>query len=253
MIGRLSLNNRLVVIDLERINMARADGAVAARSHKRRREILDAAALVFYEKGYDASSTQDIADAVGILKGSLYYYVESKEQFLFEIIKEAHDLGLEILHKVAEAEGDVIDRLIQLVRLHVEYFAANRIKVSVFFREFRALAPQRRRDINELGHMYRDCVESLVKEGQADGTISASIDVSLAGIAIVEMLNSIARWYRDDGRATADRIADQAATILIGGLATSRAMHQRGGEEQFREQLVRRRTTIVSTRRRSKA
>ena len=216
-------------------------GAITGRVHKaqkRRREILDAAARVFYEKGYDASSTQDIAEAVGILKGSLYYYVDSKEQFLFEIIKEAHDLGLQILDEIQAAEGDVVTRFTLLIHRHVEYFAANLIKVNVFFREFQALSPERRKDIDKLGHMYRQCVEDLVREGQAEGHISDSIDPTMAGIMIVEMLNSIARWYHASGRATPDQIADQAATILLGGLTTPLVRDELGGENALRSRLV---------------
>jgi len=219
------------------VGTAAATGRVH-KAQKRRREILDAAARVFYEKGYDASSTQDIAEAVGILKGSLYYYVDSKEQILFEIIKEAHDLGLQILDEIQAAEGDVVTRFTLLIHRHVEYFAANLVKVNVFLREFQALSLERRKDIDKLGHMYRQCVEELVREGQSEGYISDSIDPTMVGIMVVEMLNSIARWYHAGGRATADQIADQAATILLGGLTTPLVREELGGENALRSQLV---------------
>src|SRR5947207_409360 len=58
---------------------------------RRQQEILEAAARVFHEKGYESTSIQDIADEVGILKGSLYYYIRSKEDLLYEIIRDIHD------------------------------------------------------------------------------------------------------------------------------------------------------------------
>lgn len=207
------------------------------RPQKRRQEILDAAAQVFYERGYDASSTQDIADVVGILKGSLYYYVDSKEQFLYEIIKEAHDLGLAILDEVRAADGDVVERFALLIRRHVEYFVANRIKVSVFFREYAALAPENRQEIEQLGHMYRECVEDLVREGQARGEVSPSVNADLAGITIVEMLNSVTRWYHPDGKASPTAIANQFSDLILAGLITMPARDERGGDDAFREAL----------------
>lgn len=208
------------------------------RPQKRRREVLDAAAQVFYERGYDASSTQDIADVVGILKGSLYYYVDSKEQFLYEIIKEAHDLGLDILQEVQSADGDVVSRFALLIRRHVEYFVANRVKVSVFFRELAALSPEHRHEIEQLGHRYRECVEDLVREGQRTGEVAPSIDPDLAGITIVEMLNSLARWYNPDGKATSRDIADQLVNVLLGGVISAEARAARGGDDEFRTALI---------------
>ena len=207
------------------------------RPQKRRQEILDAAAQVFYERGYDASSTQDIADVVGILKGSLYYYVDSKEQFLYEIIKEAHDLGLAILEEVRDADGDVVDRFTLLIRRHAQYFVANRVKVSVFFREFSALSPEHRQDIDQLGHMYREFVEDLIREGQATGEVATSIDPGLAGITIVEMLNSLARWYNPDGKATVDDITDLLVNVVLGGVISVEARERRGGDDAFRTSL----------------
>lgn len=217
------------------------------RVQKRRQEIIDAAAQVFFERGYDASSTQDIADAVGILKGSLYYYVESKEEFLYEVIKEAHDLGLEILEQVSELDGDVLHRITELIRRHVRYYADNVVKTSVYFREYRSLSEEHRRQIDRFGHAYRHFVADLIREGQRDGSVSTSIDPALSGVAIVEMLNSIPRWYHEGGRATADQVADQYATIIVGGVATHGAVEQRGGESRFRAGLVR--TPVKSTKR----
>ena len=71
----------------------------------REQQILDAAAVVFYEKGYAAASIQDVADAVGILKGSLYYYIDSKEDLLFEILRDAHPRVDAAPERVAAGRG----------------------------------------------------------------------------------------------------------------------------------------------------
>src|SRR5690242_21930048 len=69
---------------------------------RRQQEIVEAAARVFHEKGYESTSIQDIADAVGILKGSLYYYITSKEDLLFEIIRGVHEEALKNLELRSE-------------------------------------------------------------------------------------------------------------------------------------------------------
>ena len=72
----------------------------------RLREIYDAAARVFSEKGYDGASIQDVADAVGILKGSLYYYIDTKQDLLFGIIDEVHRDTLRSLEEWVAVDGD---------------------------------------------------------------------------------------------------------------------------------------------------
>lgn len=189
------------------------------RTMRRRQEIIDAAAQVFYEKGYDAASTQDIAEVVGILKGSLYYYVESKEDFLFEVIKEANDMALAVLEQVQAAEGGPAEKLVALIRGHLNYYFANRTKATVFFRELNSLSPDRRKELHEVGHVYRVFVARLITEGQRQGVINPNVDPRVAAVAMIEMLNSVSRWYDPTGPATMDHIIDQYLAMLMSGMS----------------------------------
>ena len=83
----------------------------SAPPRRRREEVLETAARVFREKGYESTSIQDIADAVGILKGSLYYYMDSKEDLLYEILKGVHEEALENIKRVGELDGDALQKL----------------------------------------------------------------------------------------------------------------------------------------------
>ena len=109
-------------------------------------QILDAAATIFAEKGYDATSIQDIAESVDILKGSLYYYVNSKEDLLYEVIEEVHEAGLANMQvqQAADETTAPLDRLRRLVVEHVTYNAENVEKIAVFFHDFRSLTDERR-------------------------------------------------------------------------------------------------------------
>ena len=94
-------------MDIEVQTRAKPVGARRSRPPRRRRqEILEAAAGVFHAKGYKATSIQDIADAVGILKGSLYYYITSKEDLLFEILEDVHQQGLRNLERIEATPRD---------------------------------------------------------------------------------------------------------------------------------------------------
>ncbi|TDV56228.1 TetR/AcrR family transcriptional regulator [Actinophytocola oryzae] len=203
----------------------------------RRREILDAAAEVFLEKGYDASSTQEIADKVGILKGSLYYYVTSKEDFLYEIIRETHTGAVRAIEPVLAMETDGLHRLANLILRQVEFFTANRTKSVVFFREYRALSAERRAEIEPEGERYRAMVGALLADGQQDGTISADLDVRMTSMAIVEMLNSVHRWFRSTGRVSAARLGRDMAAMLCLGVASQAAIEAHGGADKLREKI----------------
>src|SRR4030088_551773 len=93
---------------------------------RRREEVLDAAALVFYQKGYDAATTEDIAGRLDMLKGSLYYYVESKDQLLFEIVRRVRVVPPPRLEEAAAAEGKAVDRLHGAIVAHVVHLTKNR-------------------------------------------------------------------------------------------------------------------------------
>ncbi len=189
--------------------------------NNRRREIIDAAAHVFERKGYDATSTQDIAEAVGILKGSLYYYIESKEDLLFTVIKEAYDAALAAVEELELRDGDALGMIGALVRKHVEVFAATRVQTSVFFRDFRALSPERQKVIREAGEVYSGFLRSQIRRGQGEGVIRPDLNPRLCAIGIIGMLNAMSFWYRPDGAASPSEIGEEFSRLVIGGLASS--------------------------------
>jgi AcrR family transcriptional regulator len=203
---------------------------------ERRREILDAAARVFYAKGYEAASTRDIAESVGLLKGSLYYYIESKEDFLFEIIKEQHEGALAALDRVREIDDDALVRMAALIDAHVDFVTSNIVASVIYFREVRSLSPERLAAIRPEGDAYLDFVRELLRQGQREGTIDGQIDVRSTSLGIVGMLNSLALWYSERGRLSPHTIAKQFASLVVAGLASEQA--SAGGIEQLRSKVL---------------
>src|ERR1700761_7679001 len=122
----------------------RSDGAGLK---KRQREIIDAAAEIFYRKGYSETSVQDVADAVGILKGSLYYYIDSKEDLLFQMLLEVHEDAKSVGSENAALDLPPLDRLRFYIQRHVEYNARNLAKIAVYYHDFGLLTPERRKAI----------------------------------------------------------------------------------------------------------
>jgi AcrR family transcriptional regulator len=195
---------------------------------RRQQEIVEAAARVFHEKGYESTSIQDIADAVGILKGSLYYYITSKEDLLFEIIQSVHEEALRNLERTAAVEGDALQKIRTFVVVHVTDNALNLVKMAVFFQDFRSLNGKRRQIIVEERDTYDNFLRDLIRQGQDEGTICPDIEPKLAAITVLGMMNWLYHWYQPGGELSVTHIANAYGDFVVAGLACDAATHTSG-------------------------
>lgn len=200
---------------------ASGDAGKRTRSNNRREDIVKAAAETFYRKGYDATTTQDIAEEVGMLKGSLYYYITAKEDLLFEIIDGVHTALAKNLDVVSAMNSDPLARLYTMVRLNVVVNAENLLNSAVFFRDFGSLTGRRRNRILALRDQGDQMVRELIQEGKVDGTIRPDVDPKVAATAINTMCNALYHWYRPEGELTPDALATAYADFAVAGLVTS--------------------------------
>ncbi|WP_033288205.1 TetR/AcrR family transcriptional regulator [Amycolatopsis jejuensis] len=194
--------------------MARTRGA----SRGRRAEALEAAAQVFYEKGYEAASIQDIADRLGLLKGSVYYYISSKEDVLYELVKSYHDETRAYFDDIAESAGPVVEKLRRFVATETAHTARHVIKSSLFFSEWRALSAERQAEIVAERDRHDTFVQDCIRAGQQEGLFRKEIDPRLTAFGILGMMTSVYRWYQPGGPASADDIGREFADFTINGL-----------------------------------
>jgi AcrR family transcriptional regulator len=178
-------------------------------------EIVDAAAMLFSEHGYAATSIQDIADSVGILKGSLYHYIHTKEDLLDAVIREAHlhtaALGINAL----EMEGDALAKLSYVVERHLMEATGNQAKVRVFYQEAKFLPPERLASILATRDSYEHSIRQIIAAGQAEGTIAPHLDPILTAIAILSVLNSVQQWFRPDGPRTLQEVIESFTDLML--------------------------------------
>lgn len=194
--------------------MARPRG----KSHGRRAEMLETAARIFYSKGYEAATIQDIADEMGILKGSLYYYISTKEDVLYDIIRAYHDSTRSYFDALVELDAPVLEKLRRFIETETAHTAHHRVKSSLFFTEWRSLSDERREAIiverDRHDHFVRDCIA----QAQASGEIRSEINARLVANGILGMVNSVYQWYDPDGPKSAEEIGREFADLLINGL-----------------------------------
>ena len=185
----------------------------------RRSEVLAAATRVFHEKGYEASSIQDVADELGILKGSLYYYIDSKEDLLFAIIEEVHRSTMQRLERWLVVDGDTLVKLRLFLRWQVLTYCRDVEKVGVFLHDFRSLSPENQAKILAERDRYDRVLRDLLRAGQDEGSVAQDLDPKLTAMAIFGMMNWISTWWQPDGPNTPEELADQLTDLALAGVA----------------------------------
>ncbi|MBX5476563.1 MAG: TetR family transcriptional regulator [Clostridia bacterium] len=188
-----------------------------AATRDRRADVVSAARRLFSRKGYHATSMQDLGEALGVQRGSLYAHIDSKEELLYEIVREGADAFLEALRPVVERPAPAAEKLRAAYRAHVGVIARRLDAATVFFHEWRFLGPERRADVLARRDAYEGLWRRIVEEGVASGEFRP-VDAKLAAIWLLSSANWLYQWYRPDGPSSAEEIADQFATLALNGL-----------------------------------
>jgi AcrR family transcriptional regulator len=182
------------------------------------------ATKVFYAKGYEAASLQEIADEVGIKKASFFYYFSSKEDLLHAVLASIIRQGMENIRTVLEPDEDPLTRLWGLVRAHIDWLCSNLIETAVFLHERKMIPVTRRREILEDDYAYQAAFIETIREGQLTGLILSSIDPKLAALSILGSINWTYTWFRPGMSLNPDLIGTQFATMTINSIATPEAL-----------------------------
>jgi len=180
--------------------------------------VIRAATELFYDKGYDATSVQDIADAVGLLKGSLYYYFEAKEDLLFEILQRVHAGLTTAVADALDGHEDPVDRLRVFLTTHTEFLSKNTVEIAVFFNDFRSLTGDRRAAILKARDSYEAMLVEILHGGQKDGAFASETDPRVAAKGIFGMVNWMHQWYVPGGALTAAAVAESYERMITSGL-----------------------------------
>jgi TetR/AcrR family transcriptional regulator, cholesterol catabolism regulator len=183
-----------------------------------RQEILRAAARLFQQQGYDATSMNDVAAALKLSKGGLYHHFQSKDEILFNIMSHAMDITEErVINAVRRIENPE-ERLRTLIRLHIEVVLSPEDReITVMLHENHPLPPALRRKINGRKKDYIHFVENLVTDVQRQRGSSSVVTPRAATFALLGMINWIYQWYKPEAALTGDAIVRQFTEIFFRG------------------------------------
>jgi len=180
-------------------------------------EIVKTAALVIHRQGYDATSMNDIADAVKLTKAGLYYYTRGKQDLLYMIVKWAMDLvESEILRPCGKIK-DPEERLHAIVRNHLETMLVDGGVVAILTVEVDKLAADHRAEIKERHRIYLDLVRDTLTELQQLGRLRPAAPM-IGALNLFATILGVARWYQPGGHLAQDVVIDEITTYVLGAL-----------------------------------
>jgi TetR/AcrR family transcriptional regulator, cholesterol catabolism regulator len=182
-------------------------------------DIIAAAAKVFRTKGYHAATVRDIAEEVGILKGSLYHHFESKEALLYLVIKEPIAQMYRTIVEIAETDASATEKLRRALVAHLEAFDRHYPHFSVYLRERESVKRRFREMIGFSPKEYERCWQRILQEGVDQGEFRPDLDIQVASYGLLGMLNWLYKWYDPNGRLSVHEVAEQFTGIVLGGLA----------------------------------
>ncbi|MGA7907053.1 MAG: TetR/AcrR family transcriptional regulator [Candidatus Sulfotelmatobacter sp.] len=184
-----------------------------------RQEILHTAARLFQQRGYDATSMNDVAAALKLSKGGLYHHFQSKDEILFEIMDHAMEITQERVVNAVSGIADPEERLRCLIRKHIEVVLSPRDReITVMLHENHPLPPSLRKRINARKKDYVHFLENLIAEVQKSRRASGKVSPRAAAFALLGMINWIYQWYKPEGELQAQNLAPQFTDLLFGGL-----------------------------------
>jgi AcrR family transcriptional regulator len=186
-------------------------------THRRSREIIDAAAQVFAELGYHGATTQKIADVLCIRQASLYYYFRSKEAALEEVCLQGVAGFFETAKAIAEGPGHPAERLAGLMRAHISPILDRGNFVKVFLTQRRFLPNASRRRVGKWSQGLEKIFEAVIREGVKSGDFRDDIDPRLATLAVLGMSNAVAGWYSTENTSI-ERIGHDFTALVLRGL-----------------------------------
>ncbi|MBO0853630.1 MAG: TetR family transcriptional regulator [Nocardia sp.] len=193
--------------------------AAKAEVSGRRAELLALAAGMFAERGLRATTVRDIADAAGILSGSLYHHFDSKESMVDEILRGFLDELFGRYREIVAAKLSPRASLEALVIASCESFDRWHSAVAIYQAEAKRLGESPRFEyIAEYNREFRELWRTVLTDGVRDGSFRPELDVELAFRFLRDTVWVAVRWYRPGGRITADILAKQYLTIVLDGL-----------------------------------
>ena len=194
----------------------------------RNAEILQAAAKVFYRKGFHAARIQDIADELGMQKGSLYHYISTKEDLIQGLVAGALEKMIEETSSIVATGHPARQKVAMAIEAHLRRTVEDRETWGILMREdLELLNRNSPADIRVLVKQYESLWDGVVAEGVASGEFDPNLDQRVAVQALLALCTGILSWFDPNGRLPVQEVARLYAQFALRGIQNPASV---GGE-----------------------
>jgi len=193
---------------------------MSPRRAERSDQLLEAATRLFREKGYHNTSMQDLADLLGMQKASLYYYVNSKEELLNQLLERASSLLLAQIDELYAADLSPTEKLRRALKNHAVIVMENLDLIAIYVQEYRRFPSQRLQEVLAGRKHYEETLARILDEGIARGEFRP-LNTKMAVLGFLGMLNWTHQWFSPDGELTAQEVANTLVDLALHGVVKS--------------------------------
>ena len=187
------------------------------KSGTRLEAVLRSAANIFFAKGFHASSVEDVARDVGMLKGSLYYYIKSKDDLLFQLLLAGIEDGDAYIARNIDPKGDPVEQLERAIRAQIDYIIQNKVPFGLFLHEFDSLSGKRQHKLTAVMSRYNNRFVELVQKGQQQGKLMKGEPWIIVN-GLLGMCNWLYRWYDADHLSDTEQIKQIFLDVVFKGI-----------------------------------
>ncbi|MEA2742977.1 MAG: hypothetical protein QOG25_1348 [Acetobacteraceae bacterium] len=180
----------------------------------KKERILEEAVKLFYERGFNGTTLDDIAGKLGVTKPFIYTHFRSKVELLEAICRPTIEMSLEAISKAAQREGRASDRLFQGVVDFSKVVLQRQANIAVYFREEKSFSEAGLADINALRKRFDRVLSELLAEGISTGEFEIA-DIRVAALAIGGMVSWAYTWYQPAGRLSIDDVGAELARFAL--------------------------------------
>lgn len=183
----------------------------------KRKEILDIAAKLFGEKGFENTSTRDISREAGLSNAGIYYYFDSKEFLLYEILNEILSRGLEAVRKIDGNDASYEEKFKDFAKFYTRYYSPEINKLKLLVEEQKKVNQEHKKRLGEIQREYLDILIRIL-DGLKREARMADMDTRVCAFAFFSMVHWVYRWYNPKGTVSPEHLSEMFYRILNQGI-----------------------------------
>jgi AcrR family transcriptional regulator len=180
--------------------------------------LLAVATRLFAEKGFEATSVQEIVESAGVTKGAMYHYFASKDDLLYEIYHRLLMMQTRRLEQFADGKGSAAERLRDAAVDVIDTSFLHLDELTVFFRSMHLLTKEKRKTVRAERRHYHERFRALVEEGQAAGIFRGDVPADIVVQFFFGTVHQLSTWYHPNGPLATHEVSEHYVSLLLDGL-----------------------------------